>query len=71
MTITATEFKKNLGKYLDSVSEEDIHVTKNGKEIARLTRPLNERLEAFNQIVGIISEKDFPKDYKAARLSKQ
>ena len=71
MTITATEFKNNLGKYLDNVSLEDIHITKNGKEIAILTRPVNERLAAFSQIIGIISEKDLPKDYKAARLSKQ
>jgi len=36
MEITATEFKINLGKYLDASNDEDIIITKNGKTIARL-----------------------------------
>jgi len=36
MEITATEFKTNLGKYLDASNDEDIIITKNGKTIARL-----------------------------------
>jgi prevent-host-death family protein len=36
MEITATEFKTNLGKYLDSVEREDVIITKNGKPVARL-----------------------------------
>ena len=39
MTITATELKKNLGKYLELVSNEDICITKNGKVIAVLSMP--------------------------------
>lgn len=37
--ITATEFKQNLGKYLDYVCDEetDVVITKNGSKIARLT----------------------------------
>ena len=36
--ITATEFKQNLGKYLDLVEEQnDVVITKNGIKIARLT----------------------------------
>ena len=37
-TITATELKQNLGKYLDLVEEQnDVVISKNGKKIARLT----------------------------------
>lgn len=36
MRITATEFKKNLGRYLELVSNEDILITKNGKIVAKL-----------------------------------
>ena len=36
MEITATEFKINLGKYLDASNDEDVIITKNGKTIARL-----------------------------------
>ena len=71
MTITATELKNNLGKYLITAAEEDIHITKNGKEIARLTRAVSDRLQAFESMIGIISEKDIPADPKKARLSKQ
>ncbi len=36
--ITATELKKNLGKYLDCVEmQKDVVITKNGNKIARLT----------------------------------
>ena len=37
MEITATEFKKNLGKYLDQARFEDVIITKNGALIAKLT----------------------------------
>jgi prevent-host-death family protein len=36
MEITATEFKTNLGKYLDTAGREDVVITKNGKAVARL-----------------------------------
>ena len=41
MTITATEFKKNLGKYLELVATTDILITKNGKVIATLAKPID------------------------------
>ena len=39
MQVTATEFKLNLGKYLELVLTEDIWVTKNGKTVAKLINP--------------------------------
>jgi prevent-host-death family protein len=39
LQVTATEFKTNLGKYLSLVSHEEIHITKNGLDIAILTSP--------------------------------
>lgn len=39
-TITATEFKNNLGKYLDLSKNEEILITKYGKPISKLT-PIN------------------------------
>ena len=55
MTVTATEFKTNLGKYLDAVAEEDVFITKNGKIVAQLTRPQNRKLAALRSLVGIAS----------------
>lgn len=38
VTITATELKKNFGKYMDIVEQQnDVVITKNGKKTARLT----------------------------------
>jgi len=38
VVVTATEFKQNLGKYIDYVQQQnDVVVTKNGNKIARLT----------------------------------
>lgn len=39
MVITATEFKLNMGKYLELVQTEDITITKNGKRVGVLVNP--------------------------------
>lgn len=39
MSITATELKKNLGKYLLLAETIDIFITRNGKVVAKLTNP--------------------------------
>ncbi len=55
MTITATELKKNLGKYLEMAEKEDVLITKNGKVIARLVKPddLELKLAALHELIGI------------------
>lgn len=37
MRVSATELKMNLRKYIEHVAEEDIIITKNGKDVAVLT----------------------------------
>ena len=58
--ITATDFKKNLGKYLDSKENEEIYITKNGKIIKKLSNS-NNRLDILNNIVGALDDSN--KDY--------
>lgn len=53
MIVTATEFKSNLGKYLDLVATQDVYITKNGKSIARLTSPSTSKLAVLDELVGI------------------
>ena len=57
MSITATELKQNLGKYLLLSAQEDIYITKNGKVIAKLTNPHQNRVETAKSLFGIL-----PKD---------
>ena len=56
MVVTATEFKNNLGKYLEMAATQDIFITKNGKSIARLTSPAVNKLALLDDLVGIIPQ---------------
>ena len=54
MTVTATEFKTNFGKYLDLLPFEDIFITRNGKPVAKLVNP---HVSAVDSISGLLSGK--------------
>ena len=64
MSITATELKNNLGKYLLLSATEDIFITKNGKVVAKLVNPYQDRVETARSLFGILSE---DADLEAAR----
>ena len=53
MSITATELKQNLGKYLLLSGKEDIYITKNGKIIAKLTNPHQDKVSTAQSLFGI------------------
>ncbi len=54
MSITATELKLNLGKYLSLAETEDIFITKNGKVIAKLSNPYQDRVNIAKSLFGIL-----------------
>ena len=56
MSITATEFKMNFGKYLLLAATEDIYITKNGKTVAKLTAPYQDKLETINALFGSVPD---------------
>ena len=66
MSITATELKNNLGKYLALATTEDIFITKNGKIIAKLTNPYQDRVETAKSLFGIL-----PKDADLERAREE
>lgn len=71
MLITATEFKNNIGKYLAMVSKEDILITKNGKQVARLSAPKKNGEYVADRLVGIIPDHGETKEsIRAERLKK-
>ena len=56
MSITATELKNNLGKYLLLSETQDVFITKNGKIVAKLTNPYQDRVEIAKSLFGILPE---------------
>ena len=54
MTITATELKMNLSKYILLSATEDIYITRNGKVLSKLTNPFQERVDIAKSLFGII-----------------
>ena len=54
MSITTTELKLNLSKYLMLSATEDIYITKNGKIISKLTNPFQNRVETAKSLFGIL-----------------
>lgn len=57
MSITATELKKNPGKYLLLAETEDIYITRNGRVVARLSNPNQDRVAVAKSLFGILSSK--------------
>ncbi len=53
MTVTATEFKTNVGKYLDLIAKEDIFITQNGKLIAKVVNP---QISAVDSLRGMLKD---------------
>ena len=70
MSITATELKMNLGKYLLLAETEDIYITKNGKVIAKLSNPNADRVEMAKSLLGIIPADVTLEEAKAERADK-
>lgn len=54
MSITSTELKLNLGKYLQLAESEDIYITRNGKVIAKLTNPYQDRVDVVKSLYGVL-----------------
>ena len=70
MSITATELKMNLGKYLLLSATEDIFITKNGKVVAKLTNPFQDRVRLVESLVGILPADVSLEDAQEERVSR-
>ena len=66
MSITATELKQNLSKYLLLAEQEDVFITRNGKVVAKLTNPYQDRVDMAKSLFGIL-----PKDISAEQAHKE
>ncbi len=70
MSITATELKVNLGKYLLLAETEDIYITRNGKVVAKLTNPYQDRVEVAKSLFGVLPSDMTLEEAKDERLNK-
>ena len=70
MSITATELKSNLSKYLLLSATEDIFITRNGKIVSKLTNPFQERVDIAKSLFGILPAEASLEEARAERLSK-
>ena len=50
MNVTATEFKNQLGWFLDQVADEDVYISKNGKVVAKLCTPNKTRVDSARHL---------------------
>ena len=70
MSITATELKVNLSRYLLMAEREDIYITRNGKVIAKLSNPFQDRVEAVRSLLGALPSGITPEQAREERLSR-
>lgn len=72
MTISATEFKTNLGKYIDIITagNEEIIVTKNGKKVLSVQKPALSATERLASLVTSNRKWDY-EDLKKGALSEK
>ena len=53
MVVTATELKTNMGHYLNAVCEDDVFITRNGRVVAKLSNPVQDKQAILDSLVGI------------------
>lgn len=56
MSITATELKANLSKYLRLAEKEDIFITQHGRVVAKLSNPFQDRMETAESLFGVLPQ---------------
>ncbi len=54
MVVTSTDFKNNIRKYMELSKKENIIVTKNGKDIAKLIGVKKSETPVTDSLIGII-----------------
>ena len=70
MSITATELKTNLSKYLLLSATEDVYITRNGKVVAKLTNPFQDKIGLVDSLVGIIPDTVTLEEARSERLDR-
>ena len=70
MSITTAELELNLSKYLLLAQTEDVFITRNGKVIAKLTNPYQDRVDAARSLFGVIPSDVTLEEVREERLAR-
>ena len=57
MPATVADFQQNINHYLQLVSKQDVFIMQDGKIIAKLTQPQQDRVSATKSLFGILPQK--------------
>jgi antitoxin (DNA-binding transcriptional repressor) of toxin-antitoxin stability system len=70
--ITATELKTNIGHYLDEVSRDEVYISRNGKVVAKLSSPTQDKQAILDSLAGIAAANPVSlEEARAERLARQ
>ena len=61
--------KINLGKYLMLAETEDIYITRNGKVVAKLSNPYQDRVDVAKSLFGVLSNDMTLEEAREERLN--
>lgn len=68
VTIPASEFRQNFGKYMALVETQDFEVTRNGKVVGLWTNPNRDKLALADELAGSVhAEVDLERDIEERR----
>lgn len=68
-SITATELKTNLSKYLTLAATEDVLITQYGKVIAKLTSPFQDRVSIAESLFGSLPQTTTIEEVQEERMN--
>lgn len=54
MQVSISELKTNIGKYIDLAETQDIFITKNGKQVAKIVSTKIDKVAAMRSVFGAI-----------------
>lgn len=70
MTVTSTELKNDLSKYLRLAETSDVFITKNGKVICKLSPVYENKIAIVESLIGAIPSNDDIEEGKDERLKR-
>jgi prevent-host-death family protein len=55
MRVALSELKTNVGKYVEHSENEDIYITRNGKQVAKIVSLKRDRVKDMKSLFGVAS----------------